>query len=65
MNKKDIKNTVQTPLSMTSVLIHNNESLFPDPGKFDPDRWLQPSGQELRKYLVHFSKGTRMCLGMK
>lgn len=54
-----------TPVGMTSVLIHNNPTIFPDPRKFDPERWLQPSATQLRKYFVSFSKGSRSCLGMK
>ncbi|MCJ1321263.1 hypothetical protein MMC15_006607 [Xylographa vitiligo] len=51
-----------TPTSMTSVLIHQDESIFPDALVFDPDRWLKDP--RLVKYLVSFSKGTRQCLGM-
>lgn len=50
---------------MTSLMLHNNPSLFPDPRSFQPERWLQPSKTQLRKYLVPFSKGSRKCLGMK
>ncbi|KAL8662424.1 MAG: hypothetical protein Q9202_004745 [Teloschistes flavicans] len=53
-----------TPVGMTSVLMHDNPSLFPSPHTFDPERWLQPSSAQLRKYVVPFSKGTRQCLGM-
>ena len=51
-----------TPVSMTSVLVHNNESLFPDPKTFNPDRFLKDPS--LKRYLLSFSKGTRQCLGM-
>ena len=54
-----------TPVGMTSVLIHNNPAIFPKPKKFNPERWLQPSAPQLRKYLVSFSKGSRSCLGMR
>lgn len=50
---------------MTSVLMHNNPALFPNPRAFSPERWLQPNAAELRKYVVSFSKGSRQCLGMK
>ncbi|KAB2571853.1 Cytodhrome monooxygenase aflU [Lasiodiplodia theobromae] len=54
-----------TPVSMTSVLIHQNETLFPDPMEFRPDRWLEPgAAQRLEKYLVNFSKGSRSCVGI-
>jgi len=51
-----------TPISMTSVLLHHNESNFPDSKAFLPERWL--GNPQLDKYLVAFSKGSRNCLGM-
>lgn len=54
-----------TPISMTSLLQHRDPSKFPDPMKFDPERWLtQGENERLEKYLVPFSKGTRQCLGI-
>ena len=55
-----------TPISMTSMLIHDNPSLFPEPWKFKPERWLplDTEGMRLQKYLVAFSRGSRQCLGM-
>lgn len=55
----------QTPVGMSSFLMHNNPALFPNPRSFSPERWLQPHAAELRKYIVSFSKGSRQCLGMK
>ncbi|RMZ77567.1 hypothetical protein DV737_g4257, partial [Chaetothyriales sp. CBS 132003] len=52
-----------TPVSMTSVIQHLDATKFPEPEKFDPDRWINgPKGQE--KYVVSFNRGTRQCLGM-
>lgn len=48
---------------MTSILLHDNQDLFPEPKVFRPERWLQPGAQRLEKYLVNFSKGSRACLG--
>lgn len=54
-----------TPVAMTSLLQHRDPSKFPNPMKFDPDRWLnQSDDQRLEKYLVPFSKGTRQCMGI-
>ena len=51
-----------TPVSMTSVLLHDNPEFFPDARTFRPERFLeQPS---LRKYLVPFSRGSRQCAGL-
>ena len=51
-----------TPLSMTGMLVHFDENIFPEPLVFNPDRWLEQPG--LDKYLVPFSRGTRQCIGM-
>ena len=52
-----------TPVSMTSLIQHADPSKFPNPKKFDPNRWLNDS-EKKEKYLVPFSKGTRQCLGI-
>ena len=55
----------RTPVSMTSVLVHENPDIFPEPRQFKPERWLQGnSNGRLDRYLVPFSKGTRACLGI-
>ena len=51
-----------TPVGMTSVLIHHDESIFPDSKTFRPKRWIE--NPNLDKYLVSFSKGSRQCLGI-
>ncbi|TVY93201.1 Cyrochrome P450 monooxygenase [Lachnellula willkommii] len=53
-----------TPIGMTSVQIHHDESLFPDSWTFRPDRWLAPGSKALEKYMVSFTAGSRQCLGM-
>ncbi|KAK1752941.1 cytochrome P450 [Echria macrotheca] len=54
-----------TPIGMTSMINHWDETLFPDPDDFLPDRWLVDGKQnyELRKHLISFGKGTRVCIG--
>ena len=53
-----------TTVSMTSLLIHQNEDIFSEPGMFKPERWLGPENKWLERYLVPFSRGTRICLGI-
>ncbi|KAK0623788.1 cytochrome P450 [Immersiella caudata] len=55
-----------TPISTQSPLIHYNETIFPNPKKFDPTRWIRAAetGVNLNKYMVSFSKGSRGCLGI-
>ncbi|KFY39939.1 hypothetical protein V494_03739 [Pseudogymnoascus sp. VKM F-4513 (FW-928)] len=60
--KKDWYIPPGTPVSMTSLLIHHDESIFPDSKKFLPERWV--GHPELSRYLVSFSKGTRTCIGI-
>lgn len=52
-----------TPISMSSWLVHMNPELFPSPDEFRPERWLEPDADRLKKYLVNFTKGSRICLG--
>jgi cytochrome P450 len=51
-----------TPVGMTSVLVHHDESIFPDSKEFRPERWIEDP--RLDRYLIAFSKGSRQCLGM-
>ncbi|OAL69761.1 hypothetical protein A7D00_5800 [Trichophyton violaceum] len=55
-----------TPVSMISYFIHLDPKIFPDPQKFDPERWIRATekGERLSKYNVSFTKGNRICLGM-
>jgi Cytochrome P450 len=57
-----------TPVGMTSVLVHHNPDIFPNPLEFMPERWLDASGlrtKGLNGFLLSFSKGTRQCVGIK
>lgn len=58
---------MQTPISQTPYFTLVNPKVFPEPDKFDPYRWIKAAeeGYRLDKYLVAFSKGSRICLGMK
>jgi cytochrome P450 len=51
-----------TAIAMSNPIIHFNPELFPEPNKFDPERWIKSPG--LEKYLWSFSKGPRQCLGI-
>ena len=35
-----------TPVGMTSIFMHDNETIFPDPYTFNPDRWLFNSSSD-------------------
>lgn len=51
-----------TPVSMTSVLLHENLTFFPDARTFRPERFIEQPA--LRKHLVPFSRGSRQCAGI-
>ena len=53
-----------TPVSMTTLSVHTDETIFPDPWSFKPERWLGQKGAERRKYQMAFSKGGRNCVGI-
>lgn len=57
-----------TPVASTSVLIHHDESVFPNSKHFFPERWLDAKTLkprlDLDKYLVSFCAGSRACLGI-
>lgn len=50
--------------SMTHALLHHDEGVFADSWAFAPERWLGPGAAALDAYLVSFSGGSRVCLGM-
>ncbi|KAH7319018.1 cytochrome P450 [Rhexocercosporidium sp. MPI-PUGE-AT-0058] len=54
-----------TPVSTTQKLIHDNPSIFPEPRKFQPERWIDLAERKsLEKYLQPFGRGSRACLGI-
>ncbi|QOV33672.1 cytochrome P450 [Streptomyces ferrugineus] len=45
-------------------LLHHDPASFPDPERFDPDRWLPGrSTAEQRRAMMPFSAGNRKCIG--
>lgn len=55
-----------TPVGMTTLLMHTDERLYPEPMRFNPDRWMDPRARKaIDKAYAPFSKGTRICLGMQ
>lgn len=57
-----------TAIGMSQWIQHHDEEVFPDSYSFSPERWLDENGEHrraLEKYMVAFSRGSRVCLGMK
>lgn len=52
----------KTPVGMSSILIHHDESIFADAESFIPERWID--NPQLSRFFVPFTRGTRQCLGI-
>lgn len=56
---------IRTPIGMTALLMHMDEKLYPDPERFEPERWVDlEARKKADKTFAPFSRGTRNCLGM-
>lgn len=57
----------RTTVSIAPYALHRNPEVFKEPGRFNPDRWLDSSQDvaEIRKWFWAFSSGGRMCIGMQ
>lgn len=57
----------KTVVSCQAYSLHRNPEVFPDPLKFDPDRWLcDPDAvANVKRWWWPFSSGARMCIGMQ
>lgn len=58
-----------TPVGMDTYHVHTNPAHFPEPLRFDPDRWLgNPKDADGRRpltyHLVTFARGSRTCVGL-
>lgn len=49
------------PVSMDATSINLNSKVYPEPLVFKPERWIE--NPRIDKYLLSFSKGSRMCVG--
>lgn len=43
--------------------LHRDPAAFPDPDRFDPDRWIDADPELLAAYYLPFGMGPRGCLG--
>ncbi|KAH6665560.1 cytochrome P450 monooxygenase [Halenospora varia] len=60
----DIEIPIGVPVSMAIPDVHLNARIFPNPLGFHPERWIEDKDGHLEKYLVAFSRGPRMCIGL-
>ncbi|KAK6524656.1 hypothetical protein TWF281_011558 [Arthrobotrys megalospora] len=53
-----------TTTATSQYFYHTNPKVFPEPLKFNPERWLAEDTKELERYFVPFSRGARVCIGL-
>ncbi|KAJ5837013.1 elymoclavine monooxygenase [Penicillium robsamsonii] len=54
-----------TIVSSSHLSIITNDTIFHDPYKFKPERWLGEEGKSLERWHVGFSRGPRRCIGSR
>lgn len=52
-----------TPIICSPYVIHHRPDVYPDPERFDPDRWKTRPTAAVRNALIPFGSGARKCLG--
>ena len=52
-----------TTAVMNIFLLHRDETVFPNPDKFDPDRFLPENKLDDPYSYMPFSAGSRNCIG--
>ncbi|EPS38668.1 hypothetical protein H072_7603 [Dactylellina haptotyla CBS 200.50] len=55
----------QATVTLNSHYIyHMNPEVFPEPFTWNPERWLAQDTKEVENYLMPFSRGARICVGL-
>ncbi|MEV8396720.1 cytochrome P450 [Streptomyces niveus] len=52
-----------TDVIWSAYALHRDPDLYPDPLRFDPDRWLEERPQPPKGAFIPFGSGKRMCIG--
>ncbi|GAB0146036.1 elymoclavine monooxygenase [Epichloe bromicola] len=63
MNLGSVNLPAGTVVSISQLAIHFNETIFPSPDKFIPERWLGDDNKSIDKWNIAFSRGPRQCIG--
>ncbi|KAF3911928.1 hypothetical protein ABW20_dc0105770 [Dactylellina cionopaga] len=60
-----VVNPMAPTVTLSSHYIyHMNPKVFPEPLKWNPERWLAQDTKEMDNYLMPFSRGARICVGV-
>ncbi|KMU80268.1 hypothetical protein CISG_08374 [Coccidioides immitis RMSCC 3703] len=57
---------LRTRVTASTIALHHDPQVFPDPEEFCPERWLHQTAEKLRqmeKSFIPFGYGARICLG--
>ncbi|CAH0032931.1 unnamed protein product [Clonostachys rhizophaga] len=52
------------PVGMNAYYMHTDAEIYPEPFKFDPNRWLDNVTPEMKRNFVPFTRGSRSCPAM-
>ncbi|ORX88518.1 cytochrome P450 [Basidiobolus meristosporus CBS 931.73] len=52
-----------TIVSVPINCLHSDPKVFPDPERFQPERWLVEDTKLMKRHLIPFSYGSRSCIG--
>ena len=63
---KDWRIPAGTPVGMTTLLMHLDETVYSEAHKFEPERWMDiETRKRADRTYAPFSRGTRNCIGMQ
>ncbi|KFA77756.1 hypothetical protein S40288_00506 [Stachybotrys chartarum IBT 40288] len=52
-----------TTVATQAYTMHRDPVIFPDPERFDPERWAEPS-KAMKDAFMAFGRGSRVCIGL-
>lgn len=52
-----------TIVAVPAYTAHRNPRLFPEPERYEPERWLKDGNKEAQASYIPFSAGARGCIG--
>ncbi|CAH1399265.1 unnamed protein product [Nezara viridula] len=63
---EDVKISKGTKVFISTLALHNDPEYYPEPEKFDPERFSESNKESMTKYtFLPFGEGPRTCVGMK